>query len=162
MRESSMPFATTPDLDDFAMGWPHAGLAEVTGSPSASTESEAGPSIGEIVGRARTPALASAAYRKARDVIFGSCVRLWPGNEGKPRYLVPWAGPDVFAFEEIDQQDHGFSRADVILVGHRGRFDFELEVGNFLDSAADPMNAALPTRSQLAAALTPALERLRD
>jgi hypothetical protein len=68
----------------------------------------------------------------------------------------------VFAFEETDQEDHGFSRAGVVLLGHRGRFDFELDVGNFVYSPADPTDAPLPTRAQLAATLTPALERLDD
>jgi hypothetical protein len=160
MRESPAPLATTPNLDELAMGWPQGELAEVASSTSPSVSTGAGSTIDEIVGRARGAAQATATYRKARDLIFGSCVRYWPGNEGRPRYPVPWAGSSVFAFEESDQEDHGFSRASVVLLGHRGRFDFELDVGNFVDSPDDPTDAPIPTRAQLAAALTPALARL--
>jgi hypothetical protein len=159
LRESLTQLASnSPDLDQLAVGWPQAGLADVSAFPA--TRAATQSSVDEIVGRARTPAQANATYLRARNVLFGSCVREWPGGEGRPRYPMPWAGPGVFAFEQSDQNDHGVSTAAVVIVGHRGRFDFELRVGTFVYAAGAPHDAPLPTRAQLAAVLTPALRRL--
>jgi hypothetical protein len=159
LRESPAQLATNgPNLDQLAVGWPQAGFAEVSAFPAERTTKQS--SVDEIVGRSPTPAQATATYLRARNVIFGSCVRHWPGGEGQPRFPIPWAGSGLFAFEQSDQNDHGISTAAVVIVGHRGRFDFELRVGTFVYAAGAPETAPVPTRAQLAAVLTPALRRL--
>jgi hypothetical protein len=159
LRESAAQLASNgPNLDQLAVGWPRDGFAEVSAFPA--TRSEQQSSVDEIVGHAPTTAQASATYLRARNVIFGSCAKDWPGGEGRPRDAIPWAGPGVFAFTESDQNDHGISSAAVVILGHRGRFDFELRVGNLVYAPGAPHNAPVPTRAQLAAVLTPTLRRL--
>lgn len=159
LRESAAQLASNgPDLDQLAVGWPRAGFAEVAAYPA--TRSEKQTSLDEIVGRSQSTAQATATYLRARDVIFGSCARDWPGGEGRPRYAIAWAGPGVFAFTQSDQDDHGISSAAVVILGHRGRFDFELRVGDLVYAPGAPRDAPVPTRAQLAAVLTPALRRL--
>jgi hypothetical protein len=159
LRESPAQLASNgPDLDQLAMGWPQAGFAEISAYPAQRTSPEM--SVDEIVGRAATVGQAAAAYLRARNVIFGSCVRHWPGREGQPRYPMAWAGSGLFAFEMSDQQDHGTSSAAVVIVGHRGRFDFELRVGTFAYTPLPTQKAAVPTRAKLAVVLDRALARL--
>lgn len=161
LRESPAQLASNgPNLDQLAVGWPQAGFAEISAFPAVRTAKQL--SVDEIVGRSPTSAQATATYLRARDVIFGSCVRDWPGGEGQPRYRIPWARARLFAFEESDQNDHGISTAAVVIFGHRGHFDFELRVGTFVYAAGAPETAPVPTRAQLAAVLTPALHRLAD
>jgi hypothetical protein len=150
-----------PNLDQLAMGWPDAGFAEISATPT--RRSVGGLTVDEMVGRAPTPAQATATFRRAKDVIFGSCDTHWPGQEAQDPYAMSWAGPGLFAFEEKSEWDYGISSAAVVILGHRGHFDFELRVGNFSYSSMPPPptdDAAVPTRAQLAAVLTPALHRL--
>jgi hypothetical protein len=168
LRQSDLPaglrvappfFASNgPNLDQLAVGWPQAGIAELdTSSPSrAGSES----SIDEIVGRAQTPAQATATYRRARDVIFGSCAKAWPGHEGQMHYPIPWAGAGAFAFEQSDQQDHGVGSVSVTLFGHQGRFDFVLQVGDLTYTPNPSQRAAPPPRAELVGILRSARARL--
>jgi hypothetical protein len=159
MREAPPFFASnSPNLDQLAVGWPHAGIAELdtSSAPRAGRES----SIDEIVGRAQTPAQATATYRRARDVIFGSCAKDWPGHQGQVRYPIPWAGAGVFAFETSDQQDHGVGSVSVMIIGHQGPFDFALQVGVVASTSNPSQRAAPPTRDELAGILRRARMRL--
>jgi hypothetical protein len=161
MREAPPFFASnSPNLDQLAVGWPHAGIAELDTSSAARAGNES--SIDEIVGRAQTPAQATATYSRARDVIFGSCAKDWPGHDGQLRYPIPWAGAGAFAFEMSDQQDHGVSSVSIMIIGHQGSFVFALQVGDLTYTPNPSQRATPPTRAELAGLLRTARARLGD
>jgi hypothetical protein len=159
MRQAPPFFASnSPNLDQLAVGWPQAGIAELDTSSTARAGNES--SMDEIVGRAQTPAQATATYLRARDVIFGSCAKDWPGHDGQLRYPIHWAGAGVFAFEMSDQQDHGVGSVSIMIIGHQGRFVFALQVSDLTYTPNPSQRAIPPARAELAALLRTARARL--
>lgn len=147
--------SNTPNLDQLAVGFPRAAFAEMTYA----TRATSGESIDEMIGRLPTQAAAVTTYRHARDVVFGSCQRYW-GDESpdQANYALANQGPDVFAYRLLSGSSYN-STADVVVLGHRGRFVFDLSVGNFIEYPATGV-AAYPTNAAVDAVLHAALTRL--
>jgi hypothetical protein len=161
LHEHPPSFATnTPDLNELAVGWPHAHFAEYFFSEGVGTGP--GSTVTEILGSAASAALATSTYRADRDELFGACQQYYPGPP-LPRFtLAPDAPPDVFAYETVTET-RGFSTAIVTVVGHRGRVVFDLSVGTYgysTEVTAPPV--APPAPAEIGTVLDAALARLHS
>ena len=88
LHEHKTAFATNaPDLDELAVGFPHAGFAEVSFSEGFGPGP--GSTVEERVGRMATMAAATATYRADRDALFGSCQQY---SRGRRRHDISWRG----------------------------------------------------------------------
>ncbi len=158
LREYPPVFATNaPDLDELAVGFPHAGFAEV----SFSAGSGSGPrsTVEERVGRVSTPAGATTIYRADRDALFGSCQRYFPGPPS-PRHPLAGEPPNLFAYS-TGNETRGASFSSVVIIGHRGRFVFDLSVATYgYDPSTTPTTVAPPTTAQVTTVLDAAVARL--
>jgi hypothetical protein len=151
-------FATnTPNLNELAVGWPHADFDEFFFSEGSGTGP--GSTVTEILGRAASAAAATSTYRADRDELFGSCQQYYPGPP-LPRYTLAENARDAFAYETVNET-RGFSTAIVTVVGHRGRFVFDLSVGTYgysTEVTAPPV--AAPAPAEISTVLEVALARL--
>jgi hypothetical protein len=158
LHEHPPSFATnTPNLNELAVGWPHAAFTEVFFSEGSGTGP--GSTVDEIVGRAASADAATSSYRADRDELFGSCQQYYPGPP-LPRYALAHNVPDLFAYETVDDT-RGFSTAVVTVVGHRGRFVFDLSVGTYgYSTEVSAPTVAAPAPPQVNTVLDAALARL--
>ena len=158
MRQHPPTFATNaPDLDELAVGFPHVGYAEVYFSESSGPE--AGSTVEERVGRASTPSAATAVYRGDRDALFGSCQQYFPGPP-LPRVALAGDPTNLFAYQE-GNDTRGASNSEIVIIGHRGRYVFDLSVGTYgYDPSPTATTVAPPTPAQITTVLDAALARL--
>lgn len=162
LRQHPPTFATNaPDLDELAVGFPHTGFAEVFFSQGSGPGS--GSAVDEKVGRAITMAAATTIYRADRDELFGSCQRYFPGPP-LPRYALSGAsgaGPaSLFAYRE-GNETRGASFSSIVVVGHRGRYVFDVSIGTYgYDPSPTPTTVAPPSPTRVSAVLDAALARL--
>ena len=162
LRQHPPTFATNaPDLDELAVGFPHTGFAEVFFSKGSGPGP--GSTVDERVGRAATTAAATTLYRADRDELFGSCQQYFPGLP-LPRY--PLSGgvaadaANVFAYREANDT-RGASFSSIVVVGHRGRYVFDVSIGTYgYDPSTTPTTVAPPSPTQVSAVLDAALARL--
>jgi hypothetical protein len=158
LREHPPSFATNaPDLDELAVGFPHAGFAEVSFSQGSGLGP--GSTVDERVGRMSTPAAATAVYRADRDALFGSCQQYFPGPP-LPRYQLAGDPTDLFAYS-TGNETRGAAFSSIAIVGHRGRFVFDLSIGTYgYDPSPTPTTVAPPTSAPISTVLHSALARL--
>jgi hypothetical protein len=147
--------SNTPNLDQLAVGFPQAAFAEVTYS----TRATSGFSVDEMIGRLPTHAAAVRTYRRADDVIFGSCQRYWGvESPAQARDALPGEHRDVFAYRSLSGSSYN-SNASIVVLGCRGPFVFDLSVANYIVYPATGV-AAFPTNTEASAVLARALTRL--
>lgn len=158
LREHPPTFATNaPDLDELAVGFPRAGFAEVLFSEGSGLGP--GSTVDERVGRVSTPAAATAIYRADRDALFGSCQQYFPGPSS-PRYPLAGSPADLFAYS-TGNETRGASFSSIVIIGHRGRYVFDLSVGTYgYDPTPTPTTVAPPASPQITAVLHATLARL--
>jgi hypothetical protein len=158
MQQHRPSFASNaPNLDELAVGFPRTGFAEVSFSDGRSLGT--GSSLEEVVGRASSSESATSTYRADRDALFGSCEQYFPGPP-LPRYTLAGNAAGIFAYP-TSNDTRGASFASVTIVGHRGRFVFDLSVSTHgYDPSVTATTVAPPAPTEVTAVLDAALARL--
>jgi hypothetical protein len=158
LREHPPTFATNaPDLDELAVGFPHAGFAEVSFSEGSGLGP--GSTVDERVGRVPTAAAATKIYNADRTALFGRCQQYFLGPP-PPRYRLVGNPTNLFAYS-TGNETRGASFSSIVIIGHRGRFVFDLSIGTYgYDPSPTPTTLAPPTSAQITTVVHTALARL--
>jgi len=145
-----------PNLDQLAVGFPRSAMGEV--DYAGRVDPARTSFISEILGHAPSRAGAIAAYRYARDHIYGDCERYYEHGQSSPRIQLSQSGPDLFAFKTYGG-DSRESIASFTVIGIRADFVFDISVGDHTFYPSQ-QQAVFPTISQVSAVVDAALSHL--